>query len=207
MSSRMPRRPTPAICLLILLMAGFALVHPTAGEAQTPTAKQKKTVEPLAGKSSNLGPAKRALPAGVIDMLDGIQTAIRSGRIEDLKTAIAWNELPPSFDVVKVDDPIAFWKAKSTDGEGREILAVLADIIDAGHAVLPIGRDVENSHLYIWPRFAEMALDKLSPEDEVQLYRLLKPADVKAMREKKKWTWYRLAIGADGTWLSFQKSD
>jgi hypothetical protein len=27
------------------------------------------------------------------------------------------------------------------------------------------------------------------------------------MREKKKWTWWRLTIGADGTWHSFKKAD
>jgi hypothetical protein len=52
-----------------------------------------------------------------------------------------------------------------------------------------------------------MPLDKLTPDQEVRLYRLVKPDEVKAMRQKKKWTWYRLAIGADGTWHSFQKSD
>ena len=101
----------------------------------------------------------------------------------------------------------SFWKQQSADGEGRDILAVLAAIIDAGYTSLPTGRDIENNRLYVWPRFAEMALDKLSPEDEVQLYRLVPPAKVKMMREKKTWTWYRLAIGADGTWHSFQKTE
>ena len=32
-------------------------------------------------------------------------------------------------------------------------------------------------------------------------------AMLKIMREKKQWTWYRLAIGADGTWHSFQKTE
>jgi hypothetical protein len=42
---------------------------------------------------------------------------------------------------------------------------------------------------------------KLTPAQEVDLNRLTSPADAKAMREKKKWTWWRLSIGADGTFL------
>lgn len=193
--------------LLIVLIAGCAVVHVTASNAFAQAAKPKKTVEQASRAKLAADPAKQPLPAAVIDMLDGIQSAIRSGRIEDLQPAIAWNELPPTFDVANVEDPIAFWRKQSSDGQGREILAILAAIIDAGHTVLPVGRDIENNRLYVWPRYADMALDKLTPEDEVQLYRLIKPADLRTMREKKRWLWYRLAIGADGTWHSFQKAE
>ncbi len=203
MSSRAPIPTDSPSRALILLMAGLAVVYWTSSDVSGQASKTKKQVERSAPTNSASTP--QPLPKGVIEMLDGIQAAVRTGRIEDLKPAIAWNELPPSIDASKVDDPISFWRKQSADGEGREILAILAAIIDAGYAVLPLGRDVENNRLYVWPRFAEMALDTLSPEDEVQLYRLVSPAQVKAMREKRKWTWYRLAIGADGTWHSFQK--
>jgi hypothetical protein len=148
-----------------------------------------------------------ALPGGVIEMRDAILVAVRSGNIEDLKTALAWNELPPVISGTKVDDPIAYWKSISGDGRGLEILATIDAVFAAGHAVLPFGRDVENNKLYVWPRFAEMDLTKLKPEDEVQLYRLATPAAVKEMIAKKRWLGYRLAIGADGTWHSFQKAE
>lgn len=187
----------------IVLMAGFMLVHVASHEGVAQGGKEKKasavTTKPVS--------APDTLPAPVAEMRDGILSAVKSGRIEDLKTPIAWNELPPMFATEKVADPIAFWKQQSGDGEGREILAILANILDAGHVMIPVGRDVENSKLYVWPRFAEMPLDKLSAEDEVQLYRMIPPSLLKSMREKKKWTWYRLAIGADGTWHSFQKAE
>jgi hypothetical protein len=41
----------------------------------------------------------------------------------------------------------------------------------------------------------------------VQLYRIATPAEVKAMIAKKRWIGYRIAIGAEGTWHSFQKTD
>ena len=44
-------------------------------------------------------------------------------------------------------------------------------------------------------------------EGDFDLYRLMPPATAKTMRDKKKWTWWRLSIGADGTWISFRKSE
>ena len=41
----------------------------------------------------------------------------------------------------------------------------------------------------------------------VELLQLVGPAEAKAMREKKKWTWWRLTIGADGTWHSLKKGE
>jgi hypothetical protein len=147
------------------------------------------------------------LPAQVSEMKEAILAAVASGQIEDLRTPIEWNEIKPEVAVQSVADPIAYWRAKSADGEGREILAILGEILEAGHAVVPLGKDIENNRLYVWPALAEAPLDRLTPEQEVRLYRLMPPAEVKAMREKKKWTWYRLVIGADGTWHSFLKPE
>ena len=200
-----PHTARPAARALLLLLAGFLLVHAGACEGVAQTARAKKKSEPAT--ATRTAASADQLPVPVAEMRDGILEAVKTGRIEDLKVPIAWNELPPTFASEKLEDPIAYWKQQSADGEGREILAVIANLFAAGHAILPVGKDVENSRLYVWPRFAEQPLDKLSPEDEVQLYRLVPPSQLRAMREKKKWTWWRLAIGADGTWHAFQKSE
>lgn len=147
------------------------------------------------------------LPAPVQEMRDAILTAVRSGDIEDLRLALEWNELRPHVADEPVDDPIAYWKRISGDGEGREILAVLAEILECGHTALPIGADVENNLVYVWPALSEADLSKLTPQQEVALYRLVSPAEAKAMRESKRWRWWRLAIGADGTWHAFHKAE
>ena len=146
------------------------------------------------------------LPGPVVEMRESILAAVRSGDIEDLRTALEWNELKPHVADEPVDDAIAYWKRISGDGEGREILAILAEILDCPPAVLPIGKDIENNRVFVWPAVAEADLAKLTPPQEVALYRLVRPDAVKAMREAKRWTWWRLAIGADGTWHSFHKS-
>ena len=199
----------PVIRLGVLVALTVAvLVHSVpaglAKKAQNnpATAPATKTVPPTVAPAS-LEP----LPPAVTEMRDTILAAVRSGNIEDLKPALQWNEMPPVIATTAVDDPIAHWKSVSGDGQGREILAILENLFAAGHAVLPVGRDVENNKLFVWPRFAEMDLSKLRPEDEVQLYRLVTPAEVKTMIAKKRWLGYRLAIGAEGTWHTFQKID
>lgn len=173
----------------------FAVDKPASGEA--PTSAAPKPAGPFTGK----------LPANVAEMREGILAAAHSGAIEELKTAIEWNELRPDFGDQAGSDPIAYWKRISADGQGRETLAALANILSLAPAELPIGKDPENNAVYVWPYLAELPLEKLTASDEVDLYRLMPPAAAKAMRDKKKWTWWRLAIGADGTWISFRKSE
>ncbi len=187
----------------LLVMTVAALVHWGADDALA----QKSRNKPAAEKPAAAAPKTDVLPGPVMEMRDAILAAVRTGNIDDLKPALQWNEMPPVIAAGKVDDPIAYWKSISGDGQGREILAIIENLLAAGHAVLPVGRDVENNKLYVWPRFAEMDLSKLKPEDEVQLYRIATPAEVKAMIAKKKWLGYRIAIGAEGTWHMFQKSE
>jgi hypothetical protein len=188
----------------------FSLVHcdgwlfPALSQATGPkagsTKKQQAAVPVPKVRYGNEG-----LPAPVQDMREAILGAIRSGRIEDLRHAWELNELKPDLGVPSIGDPIAHWKQISGDGEGREILAALAEILDAGYVVLPLGPDIENNRLYVWPYFAEVPLDKLTAPQEVELLRLVPPASVKDMRSAGKYTHWRVVIGADGTWHSFRR--
>lgn len=169
-------------------------------------AGKDRSVAPISTGCAVETQAAVPLPAPVQEMRDAILSAVHSGKIEDLRPALEWNELKPQVADHPVDDAIAYWKQISGDGEGREILAILAEILDCGYAVLPIGKDLENNHVFVWPALAETDLTRLTPQQEVALYRLVKPAELKAMRESKRWQWWRLAIGADGTWHTFHKA-
>ena len=135
-----------------------------------------------------------------MDMREAILAAVRAGRIEELKTAIELNEMKPTFGDGPVPDPIAWLKQMSSDGEGREILAQLANILEAGFVALPLGRDPENTAVFIWPHFAETGVRNLTPEREVELLRLVPAAAAKAMRDKGAYDHWRIGIGADGVW-------
>lgn len=161
----------------------------------------------MAKKLPKPGEDTGPLPAPVEEMRQAILAAAHSGNIEDLREPLDWNELKPEVAAAAGEDPIAYWKKTSGDGNGREILAVLADILPMRAAELPLGKDLENNIIYVWPYLAEMELDTLTPAQEVDLLRLVGPAEAKAMREKRKWTWWRLTIGADGTWHSFKKAE
>jgi len=145
------------------------------------------------------------LPIPVQEMRDAILIAVASGDIEELRTPIEWNELRPEFGIPRDQDPIEYWRKTSKDGAGWEILAILGNLLDDAPAKLPIGPDLENNDVFVWPYLSELPPNTLSPSQEVELFRIMPPDVAASMRTSKHWTWYRLAIAADGTWHIFSK--
>ena len=195
----------PGSCRFVLraavfLLAAGGLVHATQhvspALAQSPPSKAGAAAKSVG--AVRYGAA--GLPEPVIEMRDAILAAARSGRIEELRTAIELNEIKPVFSDKAIADPIAHLKAQSADGEGRDVLAALAAILEAGWVALPLGRDIENNRVYVWPHFAETGIVGLSSEQEAELQRLAPPAEVSVMRRTKRYTGWRLGIGADGVW-------
>jgi hypothetical protein len=196
--------------MAVLVLAALLIVH-----LGTSPALERRGTGPRERVRHAANPARpppapaaiKPLPPPVAEMREAILAAARSGRIDDLRVPLDWNEMKPDIAATAVDDPIAYWKKLSGDGEGREILAVLANILEMSPAELPLGKDLENNIVYVWPYLAEAKLDSLTPAEEVDLLRLVSPEKAKAMRAAKKWTWWRLSIGADGTWHSFNKQE
>lgn len=153
------------------------------------------------------GDRATGLPLAVTSMREAILEAVQSGRLEDLKAALDLNELKPELAADAVADPIAFWRKVSADGEGRDILAVLGTLLDLPHITVPLGKDPENTSLFIWPAFADRPLATLSPEEGSQLLQLETPEKATLMRASGKYTGWRLVIGADGVWHSFRRYD
>jgi hypothetical protein len=145
-----------------------------------------------------------ALPAQVKRMREAILEAARSGDIEMLVPVLEMNELKPTVSFGDADDPVKYWKRTSGDGEGRQILAVLAEILEMPFARVNAGKPEE---MYVWPYLAELPLDRLAPPQQVDLYRLVTPEDVKTMNEFGGYIHYRLGIGPDGTWHYFVAGD
>ncbi len=197
--------------LLVLVLAGLLLVYagpaPALERRGAPGPHEPDHPQGPRSALAHPNPAAKPLPAAVEEMREAILAAANSGRIEDLRVPLDWNELKPDLSAKTVEDPIAYWKRISGDGEGREILAVLANILRMRPAELPLGKDLENNVIYVWPYLAEAKLESLTPAEEVDLLRLVSPEEAKAMRKAKKWTWWRLSIGADGTWHSFKKAE
>jgi hypothetical protein len=145
----------------------------------------------------------QGLPAPVVDMREAILAAVHAGKIEDLRTAVELNEMKPIVSDKPVTDLIGYWRSISVDGEGREVLAILGRLLDSGFVSVPLGKDVENNSVYVWPYFAKIGVDKLTPAQEVELLRLVPAADYKEMKKSGRYSHYKLGIGADGTWHFF----
>jgi hypothetical protein len=125
--------------------------------------------------------------------------------MDELKNALDMSVTQPDFGMSDKMDPIKALKAQSSDNKGREILAILLNLLTLPAATQPLGSDIENNTVYIWPYLATRPLDKLTPAEEVDLYRLVTPAKAAEMHEKKRWMWWCLAITADGNWLMFKR--
>jgi hypothetical protein len=203
-----------SILLLALAAAGLGPNVPpwSQGEAtaQAPKAKPGPADKPAqkpAPSPPQVHRGTKGLPRPVLDMREALLAAIEAGDIGELRHAWDLNEAKPDLGDESKGDPVAHWKRLSGDGEGREILAALSLVLDTGYVVLRSGPDLENNQVYVWPYFAEWPLEKLTPKQEVELLRLVPPAALREMKAKGKYTHWRLAIGADGTWLAWRKGD
>jgi hypothetical protein len=142
-----------------------------------------------------------ALPDPVKRMLQQIADAAQSGEIEKMRPVFESNELKPMVTTGYVDDPIAFWKKASADGTGREVLAAMLNVMTSGFVRKGQGKD----EIYVWPYFAETDLGKLTPAQEVELYRILSPEAALQMKKAGKYSYYRLGISPTGVWQYFMQ--
>jgi hypothetical protein len=174
---------------------------PPASAEPLPPAAPQATLQPAPAGSGvpNVHYDVTELPDPAHRMFEEIIVAAQSGDIVQLKPVLEMNELKPMVATAAVDDPIAFWKKASADGQGREVMAALLNILNAGFAKVKDGKE----ETYVWPYFAEADLAKLSPTQIIELYRVVPAAQAVAMQKSGKYTYYRLGISANGVWHYF----
>lgn len=185
--------------------------HPKTGPCAIPTVVTLLVVAVCAnvyGSQAAFGQrVQLPIPAHVAETRDMILAAVRAASIEDLAPIIESSQSKTDFGFSSNDDPVSMLKKHSADGHGREFLAAMADVLDVAPATLPLGKDLENNLIYVWPYLAERPIETLSRAEEIDLYRLAPAHKVAEMREKKRWLWWRLVIGADGSWLMFKRPE
>ena len=147
-----------------------------------------------------LGRDVTKLPPGVQRMRQAILQAAVTGDIEALRVPIEMNEIPPVFAKSHSPGPIAYLKSVSADGNGREMLAILFNILTAGYAITNPGTKDE---MIVWPYHAVIPLNALTPSQEMEIYRFLPPARLKEMIAQGKYGFYSVGIGRDGVWHYF----
>ncbi len=186
---------------LAILAAALALT--VAGAA--PKAEASKPSSARAAEAVEVGFAAGPLPANVAEMREAILAAALSGNLQELMIPVQWNELPPDFGAKPVKETLKAWRKASHDGSGREMLALIANILTAPYAVRRQGADIENAKIFIWPAIAEVPLDKLTPPLEVSLLRLVGVDEARRMKKVGHYDGYGIALGADGTWHAFKR--
>ena len=182
-----PKRVCNALCAF-----AAALALGTAMFAATPSFAEEVQV----------GRDVSKLPAEVQRMRQAILQAATSGDIEELRLPIDMNELHPIFAKDRTPDPIAYLKSVSADGNGREMLAILFNLLTTGYAIKNAGTKNE---MIVWPYHAAIPLSGLTPSQEVEIYRFLPPARVKEMATAGKYSFYSVGIGRDGVWHYFSR--
>lgn len=142
-----------------------------------------------------------ALPEPVRRTHRRLLDAARAGRVEALRRYVGLGETATVLSIGGLEgDPIDFLKASSGDEDGFEILAILKEVLEAGHVHLDAGTEQE---LYVWPYFFAWPFDALSEPQKVELFSVLTAGDVEDSRSAGRYVFYRVGIRPDGTWAFF----
>lgn len=171
--------------------------------AETPDEPQPAAVDPAEPLPTiEYDPAK--LPPAVRRLREQIIAAAATGDPEKLRPIIEANGEPPQFSFNDIGDPIEYLKSLSGDQEGREILAILIEVLDAGYVHADVGTPDE---AYIWPYFARYPVNALTPPQLVELFKLVFAGDYEDMKTYGTYISYRIGIGPDGSWRYFLVGD
>jgi hypothetical protein len=144
------------------------------------------------------------LPAPVKRLREQIIEAASTGDPEKLRTIIDAQDEPPDFGPSDTGDPIGYLKLQSGDSDGREILAILIEVLEAGYVHVDAGTPDE---MYLWPYFARYPIDKLTPPQLVQLFKLVYAGDYEDMLANGVYDYFRAGISPDGQWRFFTSGD
>ncbi|WP_181705839.1 hypothetical protein [Chthonobacter rhizosphaerae] len=140
------------------------------------------------------------LPEPVARTRQALIDAARTGDPDRLAEMARAAPEPPALSSIDGGEPLDLLVAQSGDPEGREILAILLDVLDAGFVEV---EDVPGRKKFVWPYFARMPADRLTPPQMVELFRIITAGDFDEMKNAGTYVFYRVEIDADGRWLAF----
>lgn len=186
----------PNLC--IALLAAFAAV---------PAYAQNKV------KSETIQPKQKSAPAEIIRDLSKLPEPVLKKR-DELLAAARSGDLAKTAALVKADqtaisfggetEATEFWKKTFPDSDGVEVLATLVEVLEMPFVHLDKGTPQE---MFVWPYFHAMQLDKLTPEQRVELFRLVTAYDFREMQKFGSYNFFRVGISPDGRWQFFVAGD
>lgn len=145
------------------------------------------------------------LPEPVQRMRRLIMEAARSGDINRFRPLLGSPENGTQLSFAEQpEDQVDFLRSMSGDEKGYEVMAIILEVLEAPFVQLSPGTDEE---LYVWPYFAAMPLQSLTPEQMVELMTLVTAGDYEAMEEFGAYNFFRIGISPDGEWVFFVAGD
>ncbi|MBL4892337.1 MAG: hypothetical protein JKX91_11055 [Rhizobiaceae bacterium] len=145
------------------------------------------------------------LPFPARRMHELILEAARTGDVEKLRPYIGYGNNTTMLSLGGIeDDPVNFLKTLSGDSEGHEVLAILIEILESGFVHLD--KDTEQE-LFVWPYFFAQPIDKLTPKQRVELFRIITYGDFEDMESFGAYIFYRVGITPKGRWRFFVAGD
>jgi hypothetical protein len=199
----------------IAFLAALALTAPALaqGKVKTDTVAPKAPAQGKPAVPPKPAPAA-ALPEVISDLARlpervrqtraRILDAARSGDLTRVATIMQSNEMMPVFSFGGEKDPVAFWKSSYPDSDGVEALAILIELLEMPFVHLDKGTPQE---MYVWPYFYGMPLQRLTPEQKVELFRLITGSDWREMLDFGAYIFFRVGIAPDGVWHFFVAGD
>jgi hypothetical protein len=164
-------------------------------EAQTKAAKQQ---QPAAEVIRDLS----RLPEPVRQRREELLAAARTGDIAKVAAVVKANQTLISF--TGETEAAEFWQKSFPDSAGVEVISTLIEILEAPFVHLDRGNSQE---MFVWPYFHAMQLDKLTPEQRVELFRLVTAYDFREMQKFGSYNFFRAGISPDGRLQFFVAGD
>ncbi|WP_342642968.1 hypothetical protein [Rhodoligotrophos ferricapiens] len=199
-----------AVSLCAAQPAGADAVEPYRPPTQAaPKSDRPVTQAPAAPRTDLALPqvhyGEEGLPQPVAETRRAMIEAATSGSLEQLAAVFsARNEVLPELQNVPVRDPVAYWRSISIDGTGREILAEVLKVLRSGYVHVNVGQPDET---FIWPYHAVYPTDRLNPQQQVELYTLMRPQEVRELDPAEGYTGYRIGIAPNGSVRYFKLAD
>ncbi len=186
--------------LTLGLLAAFSAAAPAAAQTKVKPEiirepKQKSAAAEVIRDLSRL-------PDPVRKKRDEILAAARTGDLAKVAAIVGADQTTISFG--GETDAAEFWKKTFPDSDGAEVLATLIEILEMPLVQLDKGNAQE---IFVWPYFHAMQLDKLTPAQRVELFRLVTAYDFREMQKFGSYNFFRAGIAPDGRWMFFVAGD
>lgn len=173
-------------------------------DAEKNTLKEQNRLEPEDEQLPEIYYSEQVLPSPVLKTRNALLQAARSGDLEKLRPILEASENTPIVSFGAEEDAIDYWKDSSVDGTGRDILAEMIKVFSSGFVHINAGTADD---LYIWPYHFVYPIDKLSAEQEVELYLLIPAQHRDDMIEAGGYIGFRAGIAPNGSLVFFVAGD